>query len=253
VRSTELRRELDPATVEVGRVGRPVLNAGTLGWAQDAPDDRQADRKLRARRRRILTAALVVAAATAGLIAAALVAGSPSERRAQSDTGRAAPRPVSTAAAAATAAATATRQQPSTKAATTATTTRRARTQTTGRLAPAVSQPARQATTTTAAAAGKSPLPNSGYVSGGSHLLVDRSGQMIVNFVVAQGCVRGLLLPTIPIQENGTFRYKGLVRATPVTRATITGRFVDREHVRVRMRFVSPRCESAKALTMRLS
>jgi hypothetical protein len=273
VGSTELRSELVSATEDVGRVGRPVLDTGTPRWERDDRSDRPPERHRQLPLRTMLGAALLIAAAICGAIVATLVGGSSSERTAQSAAGQTAHAAVSattkapapaTATAAATAAATAgaraatatAQQRSTTTTARRTTTSQQARTESSGRLAPAVSQAAPRAattTTTTTTISSKRPLPSSGYASGGTHLLVDRSGQMIVNFVVAQGCVRGALLPTIQILDNGTFHYKGLVRATPVTRGTISGRFVDRTHVRVSMRFVSPRCESAKALTLRLS
>jgi hypothetical protein len=97
-------------------------------------------------------------------------------------------------------------------------------------------------------------LPNSGYASGGTHLLVDRSGRAVTNFVVEAPCASSRPLPRLPIRRDKTFRFAGAAPGKRAARVTISGRFVSATAADVQVRVVAPGCNSGPgALTLRLS
>jgi hypothetical protein len=98
------------------------------------------------------------------------------------------------------------------------------------------------------------PLPESGYVSGRSHLFVSGNGRAVTQFVVVSRCAPEASLPSIPIRPDGTFRYAGRMSSKDPTKVTIRGRFVSREVAKVQLRFLAAGCDSGViAMTLRLS
>jgi hypothetical protein len=228
---------------EVGQVGASRLRQSDFDRRREAAAERAPGGRRRAAPI-VLAAALLAAAAAAGIAIASFGGGSSTQTSRAPVAQQQSPPPASTAARSSSSSAK--KSQSRRKASSSGKSSSR-RTETAGRLAPAVSQPAKSATRSTR------PVGSSGYALGGTHLFV-RSGQTVTNFVVQAPCARDITIPAaLPIRQNGTFEYDGIVRANPYTKANITGRFVGTT-ARLTMRFRALSCDSGVLnRTLRLS